>query len=94
MPWIESELTANNCPSCGRLLEAASMHAERLAEPGDYSVCAYCGSFLQITEDMRTRLLTEEDVAEMPDDLRNMLIRARKACAAWRREIANKESEP
>lgn len=84
MPWISTETPATNCPACGAELDRASMHAERKPVPGDYSVCLYCGSFLRFDSSMRAALITIEDVAALPDDDRNTLVRLRKACATFR----------
>lgn len=43
------------------------------------SVCFYCGSFLMVIENLQLRLMTLEEVAALPDEIRNTLVRARKA---------------
>ena len=42
------------------------------------SVCAYCASFLKFDDELRLALLTEEEIAALPDDARNLIRRARE----------------
>lgn len=72
------------CPACGHNLngiftrEAAE---PSLPETGDLSICVECRSFLIFTVHdghYELRLITGEEIAELPDDQRNELIRARR----------------
>jgi hypothetical protein len=52
--------------------------AGAVPEPGDMSVCIGCASFLQFNDDLTVRLMTDADVAELPDDIRIQAMRARR----------------
>lgn len=67
------------CPCCHRTLDGATkIHGENTAPAaGTLSVCFYCGSFLIFTEDLSMRLMTLEEVGALPDEVRNLLVRAR-----------------
>src|SRR5262245_49957063 len=62
------------CPHCGHLLNALSQASgiveQGVPEPGDVSVCLQCRSLLELTAIGAYRLLTPDEVAALPDDLR------------------------
>lgn len=69
--------------SCGKLLDAASHEEEGVAPaPGDFTVCLYCGTFYRFVDTLSLQVLTEEQIAELPDASRNELVRTRFAIQA------------
>lgn len=70
----------NNCPNCHHKLNGAVSVEDKTIkpEPGDASVCLYCGSFLILNHDLSVRLMTIEEVAELEDDTRITLMRVRR----------------
>ncbi len=74
------------CPVCCNKLDAATaMHEPAEPTPGDLTVCIYCASFLQFTDDLDVRPLTESQVGELPDYARIDLQRVRRAILATRK---------
>jgi len=69
-----------NCPSCSKKLDAASNLENENIQPksGDVSICLYCASFLTFTEDLSIRLLTTEEVADLEDNIRIVLLKMRR----------------
>lgn len=68
------------CPSCGAVVDGATQingDAEGLPDPGDLSMCIYCGKYLLFTEGLELRLLTEAEVCDLPEHARTLLQRAR-----------------
>ncbi len=76
------KLAASVCPVCKVKLDAAmetSCADETIQpRPDDYTVCAYCASFLVYENDMSLRVLTQDEIGDMPSDIRSMLTQARK----------------
>jgi len=87
MLWQNEQIAAQPCPGCNEQLDcAAPVSSERAVKPGDYSVCIYCGCFLRFGSEMRVRLLTILEVAELPDERRIGLLRMRRTSERFRRE--------
>jgi len=73
-----TRMPATSCPSCGYPLDAASdIQGDATPSPGDLSMCIRCTSFLTFKDDLTLRLMTLEEIAELPDDTRNLLTRMR-----------------
>lgn len=67
------------CPGCGVGINASTdPDGDELPSPGDLSICAYCTAFLVFEEGPALRLLTLEEIAELPDENRIELQRFRK----------------
>lgn len=67
------------CPECGYVLNASvNMNSEGAPEPGDYTVCGRCRSFLVFTDEMGVRLLTEEEIADMDASIRAEMVQIRE----------------
>lgn len=64
------------CPECqtSQLMHAQEGHLPRA---GDHAMCDVCTAFLMFTDDTTCRLLTLDEIGDMPDDLRIALMRAR-----------------
>lgn len=54
----------SKCPVCGHVVSAAGGEAAA-QEPNDYVLCACCGVLVCFGDDLRLRLLTDEDLAEL-----------------------------
>lgn len=73
------DLKEDQCPHCGHTFDCASSERkEQVPEPGDVSVCLYCTGFMIFNEEMKLRVLTAEEIAEMPAEKRSDLIQLRK----------------
>lgn len=71
-----------HCPGCGAVLTASSNPNaddpdQRIAEPGDVSVCFYCGQFMVIADDGSLRLPTPKEADEIADDADSQEARAK-----------------
>lgn len=73
--WIQTSdrLAARFCPSCQRRLDAVTSatvgdrpDTAPVPEPGDVTICAYCGAVLVMTTDS-FRLATQAEVDALPD---------------------------
>ena len=73
----------SGCPVCGTTLDAASgIATARAPEPGDVSVCLYCGTMLTWAEDMALVQIDPTTWAEIQRDkpaLAAMLLQASRA---------------
>jgi hypothetical protein len=73
------------CPVCKQAITAAVPMESLMGkpgvtyrpEPGDITICAFCTSFLRFKEDLSLALLTEDEVADLPDEFRINLQRVR-----------------
>jgi hypothetical protein len=72
---------ATPCPSCGMKLDAGSPVDDRAItpEPGDFSVCIYCGHGLRYTEGLRLELVKDGD---LPRYARKQVERIRRLMAS------------
>ena len=51
---------------------------DRKPKQDDVSVCYHCTSFLAFNPDLSLRLLTEEEIGDLDDEIRNALIAYRR----------------
>jgi hypothetical protein len=77
------------CPVCAKGLTGATAvpcdgtrrrEIARQPKRGMVSMCMYCRSFLRFVgrnQQLRVRLLSEEEIGALPDPVRNMLLRSR-----------------
>jgi len=82
MPFEKDSRLANNvCPECGCKLDAATFVADESIkpEPGDFSVCIDCGSFMVFDDDMRLEHFPDEKLLELEDKHRLELTKMRRA---------------
>ncbi len=81
---------APTCPKCGALLDGATYVGEeqRIPNPGDLSVCIYCGTVTQFAENADGELILEELSAEefsnLPIEVQNKMIVFRQMILAHR----------
>lgn len=70
----------NPCPSCGANLDASSAvdSKPRPPEPGDFSICAYCGDILVYDAQTRLRSAELNDLLTIPEDVRDGIYAAQK----------------
>lgn len=73
------KMPEDHCPFCGRDLDRVSgIDHKDNPKPGDCTICIYCASFLTINSDFTLQEMTEEEIGELDDKVRQMLIHARK----------------
>lgn len=65
-----------NCPGCDAEIKYAVSVGEHPAE-GAEGLCARCGSFVHVTT-TNVRLMTEDEIAALNDDKRNLFLRLRR----------------
>jgi hypothetical protein len=82
-------LTSNEprCPRCGEVLDAAtSLEGDSVPTVGDVSVCAYCSALLMFIDPLPTqRLLSDAELRELDQDVRDDLMKALVLTRAFQR---------
>lgn len=74
-----SRIVEQECKGCGHRVDVAmALDGGYVPEPGDATVCCYCGTFMVFEEGLALRLMTEEDIAELEDGLRMDMVRMRR----------------
>lgn len=76
------ERSALRCPVCRTMLSFSPRHQLNPfndLRSGSLTVCANCASFITFAESETWRVLTEEELAEMPDAVRIELSRTRRS---------------
>lgn len=68
------------CPTCGKLLDGLTnpTGGSLDAQPGDISVCAYCGEVLIFDESLKLKLSTEEDLKDLDQEVKQTLKRVKE----------------
>lgn len=61
------------CPHCGAKLDGATSGDGAKPEPGDVTVCIYCGGINCFTDGLGVERMTDDALAELPEDTRQML---------------------
>lgn len=81
-----TDLPESTCPACGRVNDAATSVSNPDATPseGDLCICFGCSAFLAYARDFSLRLLTLQEIEQLPDDTRIEMQRARVALAVLR----------
>ena len=83
-PWNEHEIPRQKLPCCGYEIDTISQTAgdkisstdELLGSDDTHasvSVCMRCGQWLIINPDLTQRLMAADDIADMPDEIREQL---------------------
>jgi len=80
MPDDTTLMAPDSCPVCKHCIDAATC-VDGAAKPkaGDLTVCLYCRSFLAFKDDLRVREITPDEIAGLPDDIRLLMVRIRRA---------------
>lgn len=69
------------CPSCGKVCDGQQYTGPGDPEPqdGDVAICLYCTAFTTFTDGAtKQRLLTADEIGDLPDGIRIQLQRARR----------------
>jgi hypothetical protein len=71
----------DTCPVCEYSLNLAiaTVYFEAV-KPGNPGICGKCGSFLVFDNDLKLRVMTEDEVVELPDQIRIEMMQARREC--------------
>lgn len=80
--------SAGECPDCLQKLDGASGHMGRAPEPGDFSVCAFCGCILRYEDGLALRRSSDDELDELAPEQRELLLRYHKAFRLARNEMA------
>jgi len=77
---MTTRLPEAECLRCRKKVDAASCVADGGAapEPGDVTICIFCGYLMTFADDLSFRELTEEDILELPLDEVSRFQNARK----------------
>jgi hypothetical protein len=75
-----------SCPVCHRLLDGFTTPGPGARAPrsGDTSICCYCLSFLRFTETLQLCELTQDEIINLPANVRGQLVRGREMFRAWK----------
>lgn len=82
------DMPAQRCPVCSTRFECATkvMGGSGGPQQGSLTVCIDCASFLVFEADLSVRLATYDEIADLPSDVRTMLVRAREAIRQQQRD--------
>lgn len=62
------------CPTCGKLCDSAtSTIGDHVPDPGDVTVCLYCGSINKYGNDMALEKMTKIEIELLPKELLTQL---------------------
>lgn len=68
------------CPACGASADRASgIDHDHKPEPGDATVCFYCGELLIFTAELTLRTATPADLEGAPSDVLDLLYGAQRS---------------
>lgn len=68
------------CSRCDQVLDAVSKaEGEGTPQPGDISMCLYCGALHLFTKRLKLRRMTFGEIAELEPDTRALLRRMQRA---------------
>jgi hypothetical protein len=76
------------CLSCGKPLDGATCVGRDAApDPGDITICIYCGHIMVFDDNLKLRELSDEEVREVAGDGRVLAVqRARRAAEKDKRD--------
>lgn len=67
-------LDQDNCPHCGSPCDAASSTKnQKPPTAGDLSICFYCAGLLRFKEDLKLKVLSEEEFNKLPQEIQDEL---------------------
>lgn len=67
---INIEVPPSPCANCNELNDRASTFYDATPNPGDFSLCAYCGHLMVFADDLTLRNPTDAEMQEMAGDPR------------------------
>lgn len=88
---MKTDLPKSNCPNCGHTLDASAGLDGVLPEPGDITVCVYCGHICAYDDDLRLRDLNEQEAYDVAGD--PGVLGAVKIAGWLREQMKEKETE-
>lgn len=79
----------SRCPNCGSELSGAASLSDNKALPktGDLSICMYCAELLEFRNDLTLARLSASDVAALPEETRQALLRAQDSVRRFNDEV-------
>lgn len=69
-----TRLPATECPTCTKELDAASGKPGAVPDPGDVTVCVYCGEVLIIDDRYRLARCDDESIRTHPEVVKIRLV--------------------
>lgn len=82
-----TKLAPDNCTSCGRDIDAATAAGGEITpEPGDITVCAYCGAAMVFGKDLRVAPISRQLWATLGAEEKGHISRAQHIIRAMRPE--------
>jgi hypothetical protein len=93
---VDSRVPPSMCLDCGRINDAATGvdHAEgpdAAPQPGDVTVCFYCGHIMVFGDDLMLRNPTDAEIREIAGDARILAVQRARRLAQRRREQSGRE---
>lgn len=72
---------ADSCPACSHPFAMATPVAGRQGgpQPGDYTICICCGEFLAFDADLKVRIATSEELADIETHAPGLIAKVRGA---------------
>lgn len=78
MSIIDKKIGTSYCLNCGKKLNAcSSATAESMPNPGDITICLYCGHIMSFSDDMSLCELNDDQIKEIagnPDIIKHQKI--------------------
>lgn len=85
-----TKMGRDHCPYCKAMVDTASpVNPGEVPDPGDVSVCFYCGEFMKYGDDMRLEKLTQREFNQIPHSDRLKMIKIKIAILNARDEEKN-----
>ena len=94
MSYRTTKVPLTKCPTCGKVLDAATAAADgqtppdAMPEPGNYTVCLGCGEILIFDRRMRAARPTPADWITTPVDVQQALRRVQAAVRSMQKPDA------
>lgn len=78
-PLRDEYVPGGHCLGCGKQLDGASACGGRGPQPGDTTICIYCGHLMAFADDLTFRALTDAEMIEIAGDPDVLLIQRLRA---------------
>ena len=79
LDFKDTKMGDDKCPHCQGHLDMATSVEGQTPDPGDITVCIWCGTYLMYGDDMGLKLLTDEIYNSLPKETKTQLSVFRKA---------------